>query len=84
MLGLTVLGSAFLLFSVQPYAGRLLLPCLGGVPSAWTACLLFFQAVLLLGYGWSWALARVPRRGLRIGLHLALLLGARWACPSSR
>jgi hypothetical protein len=80
-LGLTVFGSAFLLFSVQPYAGRLLLPALGGVPSAWTACLLFFQAVLLLGYGWSWALARIPHRSTRIGLHLLLLLGAMLALP---
>ena len=46
----TILASAFLLFAVQPMAGKALLPQLGGVPGAWTACLLFFQAALLAGF----------------------------------
>lgn len=77
----TVLLSAFLLFVVQPYAGRLLLPRLGGVPSAWTACLLFFQAVLLLGYGWGHALSLLRSRPLRIALHVLLLTGATYLLP---
>ena len=71
---LTVLTSAFLLFGVQPLAGRLLLPVLGGVPGAWTACLLFFQTALLLGYGWGEALSRVRSLRARIGLHIGLVL----------
>lgn len=43
-------GSATLLFSIQPVAGKVLLPLAGGTPAVWTTCLVFFQSVLLLGY----------------------------------
>ncbi|MBZ0121053.1 MAG: hypothetical protein K8H88_28925, partial [Sandaracinaceae bacterium] len=56
----TIFASALLLFVVQPLAGKELLPRLGGVPGAWTACLLFFRAALLAGYGYVWAGARLP------------------------
>lgn len=46
----TLFLSAGLLFSVQPMIGRMVLPLLGGSPSVWTTCLLFFQSVLLAGY----------------------------------
>ena len=71
--GLTILASAFLLFAVQPMVGKALLPHLGGVPGAWTACLLFFQAALLVGYGYVWVGARALGARWRVGLHLALL-----------
>ena len=68
----TILLSAFLLFAVQPMVGKALLPQLGGVPGVWTACLLFFQAALLMGYGYVWLGARWPLR-VRVGLHVGLL-----------
>jgi spermidine synthase len=68
----TIFTSAMLLFMVQPLAGRALLPRLGGVPSAWTACLLFFQGALLVGYGYVWVTARWPER-VRALAHVALL-----------
>jgi hypothetical protein len=71
---LTIGTSAFLLFGVQPLAGRMLLPVLGGVPGAWTACLLFFQSALLLGYGWGELLSRIASVRTRITLHVALVL----------
>jgi hypothetical protein len=71
---LTVLASAFLLFGVQPIAGRMLLPVLGGVPGAWTACLLFFQCALLAGYAWGEALSRIASLRARIALHVALVI----------
>ncbi len=49
----TIFLNAFLVFSVQPFVGKLLLPELGGTPAVWTTCQLFFQAVLLCGYGWA-------------------------------
>ena len=56
--------SAFLLFQVQPLIGRYILPWFGGGPAVWTACMLFFQALLLAGYAWAHLLARLvaPRR----------------------
>lgn len=71
---LTIFASAFLLFAVQPMAGKLLLPRLGGVPGAWTACLLFFQAALLVGYSYVWVGARALSPRARVVVHLALVL----------
>lgn len=70
---LTIFSGAFLLFAVQPMVGKAMLPRLGGVPGAWTACLLFFQAALLLGYGYVWLGARVLGPRARVMLHCALL-----------
>lgn len=42
--------SAFLLFSVQPLIGRLVLPVFGGTPAVWATTLFFFQTILLVGY----------------------------------
>jgi hypothetical protein len=60
--------NAFLLFWVQPLFAKMVLPVLGGSPSVWTACVLFFQAALLLGYAYSHA----GLRCLGIGRHAAL------------
>lgn len=46
----TLLCSAFLMFSIQPLLGKLLLPRFGGSPQVWNTCMVFFQAVLFAGY----------------------------------
>ncbi|MCS6866790.1 MAG: fused MFS/spermidine synthase [Gemmataceae bacterium] len=46
----TLFVGAALLFLVQPMIGKLLLPLVGGTPSVWNTCMVFFQAVLLAGY----------------------------------
>lgn len=46
----TLFLSAWLLFCVEPMVAKMLLPLLGGVPSVWNACLVFFQGALLGGY----------------------------------
>ncbi|MFL5617439.1 MAG: fused MFS/spermidine synthase [Gemmatimonadaceae bacterium] len=43
------LGST-LLFLLEPIAAKRLVPLLGGSAAVWTACLVFFQTALLLGY----------------------------------
>lgn len=53
---LAILAGSFLLFLVQPVLGKLLLPAHGGSAGVWTACLLFFQVLLVAGYAWAhWA-----------------------------
>ena len=42
--------NAALLFAVEPMFTKMVLPLLGGTPSVWNTCLLFFQAALLAGY----------------------------------
>src|SRR5258708_3882316 len=46
----TIFLSAFLLFVIQPIAGKHLLPFFGGSSSVWAISLLFFTGVLFLGY----------------------------------
>ena len=55
-IAIVFLGS-FLLFLIQPLFARLVLPVLGGSPSVWNTAMLFWQAVLLLGYEWFQAAA---------------------------
>ena len=50
---LSLFGSATLLFLVQPMIGKMILPQLGGTPAVWNTCMVFFQAILLVGYGYT-------------------------------
>lgn len=78
---LTLLGSALLLFSVQPMFAKMALPRLGGSPSVWAVSMCFFQAALLAGYCYAHALDRhlTPRRALPV--HLAMLVVTALALP---
>jgi len=50
LFAITLFVSASLLFMVQPMVAKMILPLLGGSPAVWNACMVFFQALLLLGY----------------------------------
>src|SRR5258708_7541210 len=76
----TVFCSALLLFLIQPVMGKLLLPWFGGSAGVWTTAMLFFQAMLLLGYVYAWLLARLPSRA-QIAIHLTLLAASCLAMP---
>jgi spermidine synthase len=77
----TIFLSALLLFSVQPMFAKMVLPLLGGSPSVWSVAMVFFQAVLLLGYGYAHAVTRFldPRRALIV--HLCVFALALTALP---
>ena len=91
--GAAALVSAFLLFWVEPFFARLVLPLLGGAPAVWNTCLMFFQILLLLGYLYAHGTSRIlsPRR--QVVVHLSLLalcvftlpiaLPAGWTPPAS-
>ena len=73
---LTIFLSAFLLFQVQPLMGKWILPWFGGGPAVWTVCLLFFQTVLLAGYGYAHLVrTRLGERGQAL-VHAAVIVGA--------
>jgi spermidine synthase len=77
----TIFLSSFLLFLVQPLIARLILPWFGGSAAVWTTCMLFFQALLLAGYGYAHAIApRLPTRA-QAALHTVLLVAAVAALP---
>jgi len=81
LFAVTLFASAGLLFLVQPMVAKMLLPLFGGAPAVWTTCLLFYQAVLLLGYLYADASnRRLPRKSQAM-VHLALLLVALAVLP---
>jgi hypothetical protein len=81
LFAVTLFLSALLLFWVQPLAGKMVLPLLGGAPAVWNTCLLFFQAMLLAGYGYVLASTRWLSARAQVLLHVALLLAAAVALP---
>src|SRR3954471_3124301 len=50
--------SGFLLFMVEPMVAKMVLPVLGGVPMVWNGCVVFFQIVMLAGYGYAFGASR--------------------------
>lgn len=70
--------SGFLLFLVQPMAGKLILPWFGGSASTWIVSMLFFQAALLAGYVWAYGLslplALSAQAKIQLGIVAASLL----------
>lgn len=66
--------SAFLLFQIELIAAKFYLPVFGGEFWVWGACMVFFQATLLLGYAQAHFIFH--RLGLRRykWLHLCLLI----------
>ena len=72
--------SAFLLFLLEPMAGKLALPRFGGAPSVWIACLAFFQLSLLLGYVYVHTITR-RASAWAIHIHSALLVASLSVLP---
>ena len=73
--------SAFLLFMVQPMAAKGILPLLGGSPAVWNTCMVFFQALLLAGYGYAHILTRLRDRRAQIAIHICIIIGAGLLLP---
>ena len=69
----TIFLGAFLLFQIQPLIARYILPWFGGGPSVWTACMLFFQCLLVGGYAYAHVLSRLPQRK-QVIIHVILIL----------
>jgi len=74
LFALTIFGSAFLLFLVQPIIAKQILPWFGGSAAVWATCLVFFQSALLLGYAYAdFSMRRLAGR-TQVKLHVALLV----------
>lgn len=74
--------SAFLLFLIQPIAGKLLLPWFGGSSSVWATSMLFFTGVLFLGYCYAYWLTRRPLATQTRVHAIAVAIGASAALVS--
>jgi len=78
---LAVGASAGVLFTLEPFAGKVLLPRLGGSPSVWNTCVMVFQILLLAGYGYSVLLARAGDVRRAVRFHTALVAASIVAWP---
>ena len=65
--------NAALLFAVEPMFTKMVLPLLGGSPSVWNTCLLFFQGALLVGYLYAHLTSRWLSPPVQGVVHVALL-----------
>jgi len=81
LFALAIFTSAALVFVVQPMITKLILPQLGGSPAVWNTAMVFFQAALLLGYGYAHALQQVKSLRVQLVVHLALLALAALVLP---
>lgn len=68
-----VFTSAALVFMVQPMVAKLVLPMLGGSPAVWNTSMAFFQAALLVGYGYAHFLQKLPTVRAQIVVHIVAL-----------
>jgi hypothetical protein len=80
---MAIFTSAFLLFAIQPMFTKMILPQLGGSPGVWSVAMVFFQAVLLLGYLYAHLSTRYLSPRTAIYVHLGLLLVTFIALPIS-
>ncbi len=74
LFAVTLFVSASLLFMVQPMVAKMILPLLGGSPAVWNACMVFFQALLLLGYLYAHYVTTRLEPARQWGLHLAVVV----------
>ena len=64
--------SAFLLFWIEPLFTKMALPLLGGAPAVWNTALMFFQLMLLAGYGYAHLLTRHVAPRWQFWIHAAV------------
>lgn len=81
LFSLTLFLSAGLLFLIEPMIAKMILPRLGGTPAVWNTCMMFFQIVLLAGYGYAHLSCRKARVNRQIAIHLTLLAAACLVLP---
>lgn len=73
LFALSIFASSFLLFQVQPIMAKYILPWYGGAPAVWSTCMVFFQLMLLAGYGYSHVLSTYLPPRLQAVVHIILL-----------
>ncbi|MCA0424673.1 MAG: hypothetical protein LCH61_15380, partial [Proteobacteria bacterium] len=76
-----IFTSAFLLFAVQPMFTKMVLPLLGGSPGVWSVAMVFFQTLLLAGYGYAHLSTRFLPLPVAILVHVGLFVATALALP---
>ena len=82
LFSLSAFFSALILFSVQPFMAKMILPLYGGSPAVWNTAMVFYQAALLAGYAWVHAglrwLGWRTLGAINLGLFLVAVI---WLLP---
>ncbi|HAT3857432.1 TPA: spermidine synthase [Legionella pneumophila] len=73
--------SSILLFSIQPMVAKAILPIYGGTPGVWTVCVLFFQFILLIAYGYVWLISQIKKPAVWRLIHMVLVVLSFTALP---
>lgn len=77
----TLLLSALLLFWVQPFIAKMVLPILGGAVTVWITCMMFFQAMLLASYIYVHLSYKYLQPRSQLVLHFLILLVSVYFLP---
>ena len=81
LLTICIFTSSFLLFLIQPIIAKQIMPWFGGTSAVWTACIMFFQVVLLLGYVYADLVTRFLKPRTIAVVHIALVFAATYFLP---
>jgi len=81
LFSLAAFTSASLLFWAEPLFAKMVLPLLGGSPAVWNTCLMYFQAMLLLGYLYAHLSSRYLDARRQSWVHIGILCVALLALP---
>jgi spermidine synthase len=65
---------ALILFAIEPMFTKMILPLMGGTPAVWNTALVFFQAMLLVGYLYAHLLSRLGRVYWQVLIHGSVLV----------
>lgn len=76
LFALAIFSGAALLFLLQLVFARLVLPLLGGAPAVWNTAMVFYQGLLLAGYGYAHLLSSRFRPRTQIMVHAGVLAAA--------
>ncbi len=81
LFAITMFVSASLMFALQPMFGKSLLPLLGGSPSVWNTCMVFYQTILFLGYLYAHYLSTSQSQNKQVLIHSFIILISCIALP---
>jgi hypothetical protein len=73
LFAISLFTGAVLLFWVQPLIAKALLPAYGGVPEVWGGCIIFFQSVIVIAYGYVILLDKLFGLTRQVIIHIAVL-----------
>ncbi len=80
VLAVNVALGACLLFQLEPLAGKIITPRFGGTAGTWSVCLLFFQLIVLAGYGLTWVLS-LSKPAAQVAIYgMIAALSIIWSC----